>query len=477
MKKHHLILLVILLLGLVLRLTALNDSITYDEAYTYQAFASRSLFTAISDYHLPNNHVFHSVLVFFASRIFGNHLWALRLPALFAGLGVIWAAYALGKETYTRGVGLGAAALVAFSPEEILHATDARGYSLLAFFTLLLLLLGTLATRHKKRRYWVGITISAALGFWTLPLMLFPFGIGFLWLFLSALFNDIPLGETRLGFLKNWLFSGLGAAFLTIGLYLPVLRVSGWQRLLENGFVRPVPADQYADVLASRIWETWQFWVRGIPSVLLILLIVGFFLGLVFHRRLSRLRVPLQIAAILWLGMVVFLRRPDAYSRFWSFLLAPLLIFAIAGILGWFQERSAFASTHWGENALLLLLVAFLAYQTALAIPTIPERWQKLNNDEAAAAYLAERLVPGDMVLIGYPHSPPVWYYLSKLGVASDYWQAREDFDQVYLLVANQTPEKLIQSNKLDPAYFALEEAVQLQRYGKIKIILCQRAK
>lgn len=480
MKKFPIILLLIIFMGLVLRLAALNDPITYDEAYTYQAFASQSLFTAISDYHLPNNHIFHSLLVHFSSKIFGNHLWALRLPALLAGLGVIWAAYAVGKESYNRRVGLGAAALVAVSPEEILHATSARGYSLLSLFTLLLLLLGIWLTRKNNRSAWLAIVLVSALGFWTLPLMLFPFGIVFFWLCLSALLGDLPPEQSRWAFLKNWLMAGFGSAFLTILLYVPVLRVSGWQRLLENGFVRPVPAEKYALVLASRLQETWGFWVDGIPVLLLLLLTAGFFLGLFFHHHISTLRVPVQIAAAGWLVVVVLLRRPDTYSRFWSFLLAPMLIFAVAGILGWFKEQRSFPNTSgfkWQRETILFFLVAFLAYQTVLTLPGIPERWAKLSNAEAAAAYVAERLAPGDMVLVGYPHNPAVWYYLSKFGVADEYWQAHVDFDQAYLLVVNQTPEKLIQSYKLNPENFALEEAIQLQRYGNIKIVLCQPIK
>ena len=53
----------ILLCGLILRVGSLNDPISYDEAYNAVEFASRSWWAAISDYSLPNNHIFHTLLV------------------------------------------------------------------------------------------------------------------------------------------------------------------------------------------------------------------------------------------------------------------------------------------------------------------------------------------------------------------------------------------------------------------------------
>jgi len=57
--------LVIMLLAVIYRLEHLYSSLHHDEAYTYVAFG-RSLFAAVTDYHLPNNHVF--TLYWFISR-------------------------------------------------------------------------------------------------------------------------------------------------------------------------------------------------------------------------------------------------------------------------------------------------------------------------------------------------------------------------------------------------------------------------
>ncbi|MDP2975574.1 MAG: hypothetical protein Q8N45_05105, partial [Anaerolineales bacterium] len=92
-------LLVIMTLAVIYRLEYIYSSLHHDEAYTYVAFA-HSLFAAATDYHLPNNHVFHSILVYFSTQLFGIQPWAVRLPAFTAGVLLVPAAYWLAKRLY-----------------------------------------------------------------------------------------------------------------------------------------------------------------------------------------------------------------------------------------------------------------------------------------------------------------------------------------------------------------------------------------
>ncbi|HEX2619046.1 MAG TPA: glycosyltransferase family 39 protein, partial [Phototrophicaceae bacterium] len=138
MSRTSICLMIILISGVILRVAGMNDPVSYDEAYTYVGFASRSLWAIISDYSLPNNHIFHSLLVHFSVMIWGNHPWSLRLPALLAGLLTILAAYGFGKAAYSEESGLTAAAIVAYFPELVRFSTEARGYSLVGLFTLLI---------------------------------------------------------------------------------------------------------------------------------------------------------------------------------------------------------------------------------------------------------------------------------------------------------------------------------------------------
>jgi hypothetical protein len=494
-SRSRFVLIFILLSGLILRLGSLNDPVTYDEAYTYVAFASRSLWAVISDYSLPNNHVFHSLLVHFSVQIFGNHPWSIRLPALAAGMGIIWVAYLFGRALYSRETGWVAAALAAYFPELIHFSTDARGYSLLGLFTLLIFWLGWRLTRRAVLREWGLLALCTALGFWSIPLMLYPAGALYLWLFLEGMSAPGATQRTRGAFFRQWLLSGLGAGALTVALYTPVLLVSGWRRLLANGFVLPQEAGEYFDwILWRRLSATWSIWTREVPLALIVLLICGLVLSLAWHWRIKTTRWPLALVVLGWLALLVIFRRPDAYDRFWSWLIAPLLLWAAAGLVETSRAIPFPAFLERGNKATGKTQPAvpvtpatgrlFPAFLTGLALvgllaalvvasPTFPEKWAKMGNPQASALYLRDNLQPGEVAVVGYPNNAPVWYYLGLYGVPETVWQARGAFTRAYVLVTANQDQSLagvLKANALDPADFALEHATGLMRYGQILI-------
>src|SRR5678816_637484 len=68
---HRVALGLVLFLALAIRLYYLYQPIRYDEATTFLYFAVRPLPAAISDYSFPNNHIFHTLLVWLVTRILG----------------------------------------------------------------------------------------------------------------------------------------------------------------------------------------------------------------------------------------------------------------------------------------------------------------------------------------------------------------------------------------------------------------------
>src|SRR3990172_4791582 len=120
----------------VIRGLSLSQPMQHDEAYTFIAFASRPFWIAISDYSLPNNHVFHTLLVYLAYHLLGDQPWIIRLPAFLAGVAIIPLTYAAAALFYNRKVGLLSAGLAAASPLLIDYSANARGYTLICAFTL-----------------------------------------------------------------------------------------------------------------------------------------------------------------------------------------------------------------------------------------------------------------------------------------------------------------------------------------------------
>jgi len=129
----------------------INKSIAYDEAYTFIHFASREFKHILADYSAPNNHIFHTILVGISYRLFGGQAWALRLPAFIAGCLIVPAMYITTRRFFSSAQALAASALIAVMPWFITYSVNARGYTMLILFALLLAnFAGILVTRQSK---------------------------------------------------------------------------------------------------------------------------------------------------------------------------------------------------------------------------------------------------------------------------------------------------------------------------------------
>lgn len=122
-----LVLTLVTLLGIALRVLYLGEPPRYDESFTYIEFAKRSLIHVFAYYPAPNNHILHTALVWISCRVFSGSLWAMRLPALLAGIAAIPLIYITTRKLAGRGAGLLAAGLMAISGPFILYSVNARG--------------------------------------------------------------------------------------------------------------------------------------------------------------------------------------------------------------------------------------------------------------------------------------------------------------------------------------------------------------
>lgn len=473
-RTEPIILLLILTAGLILRLAALNDPVSYDEAYTYIAFVRQDIWGILSDYSLPNNHILNSLLIKLSTSLLGNHPWSMRLPALIAGLAAIALVYALGKHLFNHEAALTASALVAWLPAIIRYDTAARGYSLVSFFTLLAWLMGWLALKKNDWRYWLGLSISIALGAFAIPTMALPAGGLYLWVLGEALLRR----EKQIAVYLRWLASAFLTGLLTLGLYVPVLLVSGWRKLLANGFVEPVEREIYfSKVLWRQLGATWDLWNLDMPLALAVFLVLGMILSLFFTHRIAATRLHLAVPMLIWIALYVILRRPNAFDRFWSFILAPAMLWAAVGWLS-VMHGLKLGRVYWHQ--VVAVLSAFvLGLTTLLSLPNIQQNWNKLSNVEAMAIELKNSLQPDDMVLVGYPNDASSWYYLARLGVDDNVWSVRPNFGRAFVVISTyyeQSPEQVIKDNKLDPALFDLAGAAKLGRIGFLEAYLIMPA-
>jgi hypothetical protein len=448
----------ITLLGAAMRLVYINGPVSHDEAYTATVF-SPSLWYAITNYHAPNNHVLHTLLVHFSTGIFGFQIWAIRLPAFLAGILIIPAAYHLGKSIYDRYTGLFASILIAWWPVQIVYSTNARGYSLVALLTMVTLWLGIVVRRERNLAGWVLIVLLSALGFYTVPVMLFPFGVLFVWLFMENRVTEPGEGYASKGvFIRYWLFAGLSTFGLTLILYSPIFVYGGARQFFLNG--TPNPFDQAGAVILDNVRSMYSDWTGGMPFYLVLILGIGILLSLVFHRRLSPLRIPLQVATVIWIGFVLVVQRPNAWSRIWFSLSALFIIWASAGLVGMIKDFR-FSRLKNVSAAKLVIVCAGIGLFVAGAqlLSTLPHAWSFKGRDEKVILFLNDKLGEQDIIVAPSPEDAVLWYYSKVYGISDRYFVRNKSFTRAFIITSPGEG----QYRKSVLAEFGLTDVVDLQ--------------
>ena len=467
--KSGLMVLGITLIGFGIRIVLSGKPIQYDEAYTFLSFASRPLNKALSDYHLPNNHLLHTLFVHLSTRLLGEGVLAIRLPALLAGGLLIPAAYLLGSKLYNKFTGYLSAMLVAVTPILVDYSINARGYTLVALFTLLTWCLGIYVTRHANSFAWVLIGLVGACGFYTVPVFLYPFGILFTWLLLNLLFKQFSQSySSQINFFMKMFVAGTLTVILTAIAYLPVILSSGTASLFGNVFVQSLSWSDFIQTVPHRLNDTWQEWTGNVSLIFIIPILVGLAISIILHRRISSLKIPFQLASVLFLIPVLLIQRPNPWAKVWLAFLPIILVWAAAGLVGLLDQMKLSRKSIKVITAgiCLVLLIAGLRHTV-----TLHRQYAQPGTVEQIVLDLAGELQAGDVVISMDPVDIPLQYYwrVNQLDPAilnSD----NELIDRAFVVVHlpfEQTLEGVLtdQGIAIDNPQF-LQEAELVEDYG-----------
>lgn len=463
--------------GMLARLPLLSRPMVHDEAYTYVAFASRPLLAVISDYHLPNNHIFHTLLVHLVTEWLGAHPWTVRLPAFLAAALCIPALALLGARLYSPRAGLLAAILLAGLPVQALYATNARGYSLYTFFTLVLFLLAQVLAHRPSVSLWALVAIVAGLGFWTVPFMVYPFAGVMLWLALT-----LWDGENRS--FARWVkkvafpFLGvtLGVALLAVLAYLPVvLWGTGWRSLAGNGFVQPLEWRALFPTALVRLQETADEWTLGLPVWAGWGISAGALMAMLLHSRFSRERFSPLLMAVIGAMLVWLVQRGNPMARLWTYLI-PLWV--LGGAVGLWQlwaflrQRLPWLSRFEGAGAVVLLVV--LSVSSLRAFPLHAGEVQQVADllvKEGSTQFFA---------IAGTPDDAPLWFYLMEAGAGRETFERKRmnSPESIFVVVRpseGQTPQSVLAERGLDESLCAPQTLHLWQVVGGLQVYRCER--
>lgn len=398
-------------IGMAVRVRYLFEPLRYDEAFTYVDYAMRPVRAFLQDYSWPNNHLFHTLLVHASTRLFGPAPWAIRLPALIAGILVIPATALLFRRLFDETVGLIAAGLVAASSILIEYSVNARGYSIQVLLFLCMLGLALHLRRRASLAGWTALVLLASVSFFTIPTTLYPFGIVLGWLVLLA--AVAPTGEPLNRILPRIVVAAIATIAVTLLLYSPIVLYHGIKPLTGNQFVAPLSRSEWFHKLPQAATWIWQYANRGLPVVIGAILMLGAIASLFVWRGPRRRDIVLLVIAIAWCPILVAIQRVIPFTRVWIFLEPIYLGLAAAGWVGIARHRlrdDPAATPRWPAMVAVAVVSIVLA-AFVLRSHTVTETGEAFPQGEEIARYLNGELRDGDRILSIFPAEAPLRYW------------------------------------------------------------------
>ncbi len=267
-----------------------------DEVASYDYFVRPGPLAISSFYPIPNNHPLFNFSCWPLAQLTDNVRLVMRLPTFVAStVGTLLSFVGLVRVSNVR-VAVLATGLFSLSPLGLYYAVAGRGYFLqltlllLAFFAVVALL----RAPAYRRLGWLVFGAASMLGFYTIPTFLYPFaslGLGLL-LGLAGQRRGPELGQVVL--------VGTTVGAVSALLYLPVIGISGWPRLVGNPYV--------AKLAATFFWPNYLGYLRNLADMLAGNGRLGLVAGglVVLGPALLRLlpRPARLVAALAWLLLV-----------------------------------------------------------------------------------------------------------------------------------------------------------------------------
>jgi len=446
-KIHIYSFIFILILATIIRYFYLFKPIYYEEAFNFLNYAQKPLFMGLSDYSSSSNQLLNTLFVHISYKLFGNNLWAIRLPSLIFGILMILISYLAARIFYEKNTAILSTGIIASSWILIEYSTQSIGYIIIAFFFLTLLVLAKYILYENNLFAWMLLAILSAIGFYTTPSMLYSFGIIITWLILSILSKDTKF--TNLYLFKKLLSFIITTIILTLLLYLPVIIRTDLISIINNRSIESMALFQAFTILPSSIKSIWIKWTQGIPIEISIFFLINLIISLILHKKIANHKIPIIYAIFIYSILYFLIKRDMPNEDSLLFLLPIYIIISSSGII-YLMRLILFKIKRpktfiYSTFSLILTIALGLIVFYSQPIYYSSER-NTLRDAEEIAIMLKDNLKEGDKIISKCPSDAILIYYFKKNAIKIDYFEEIPDLysiKRVFIIVNKTNQQKL----------------------------------
>ena len=424
---------IISIIAIIIRLNYLFQPMRFDEALSFISYSSKPLFFSLSYYPEPNNHLFNTFLVHILYLLLGNHPWVIRLPAFFAGICIIPVSYIVSRIFYNKGAAIMATGLVSSSSILIEYSTNGRGYTLICLFFLIMVSLTAYLRQERNLAVWLIFCVITSLGFYTIPIMLYPFMTVMFWLTLCYIYDN-KLGINNI---RDIIGFTILTFILTIILYIPVIVVNGIDAIIGNIYVKSMDLSFIIKTLPDSLIELVNLWIRDLPIFIIFLLLIGLFSFIIFYKKYINYPLLLFISTIACLFFAFFVQRVIPFNRIWMFLLPLYFSFSALGL-----SYVVVKITKRREKVISILLAMLFCSGVYFVILNKSILYSKetgtLKEAESITLFLKDRLNSGDSIIASCPSTYIIFYYFNYYGMPLNYFYSNYIVGKMLYVVVNE---------------------------------------
>jgi mannosyltransferase len=352
-----------------------------------------------------NQHPLYSILARLCVLAFGEHAWSLRLPAVVFGVASVPALYFLAASVASRMQALLAAAFLAVSYHHVWFSQNARGYSALAFFTIVSTYFLLVGLRTGRRGPYIAYAFAAALGAYTHLAMMFLIASHVMVCAGSAL-ADLRAGRS----LAKWKIT-VQAFVLTAGLtllfYAPII-------IQVQKFFLKGPSGMKA--FSTPRWAFLEI-IRGLTlgmgtaGVLVVAAVVVACGAWSYFKQDRVVFALLVLPGMLTLGSVAV--RGTMYPRFYFYLIGFAVMILVRGIVvvpQWIAPRLATGVT--AVFAVGFLISSAVALAHGYEVPK--------QDFDGAIDFVSSEMKTGEIVATAGAATYPLQEYYGMSGDSAD---------------------------------------------------------